>query len=305
MRVVFMGTPSFAVTVLSKLVNVHNVIAVISQPDRAKDRKNNLLPTPVKAFASEKGIPVYQFDKIRQHADVLRGLNADIFVTAAYGQILSQEIIDIPRYGIVNVHASLLPELRGSSPIQSAILSGKKVTGVSIMQTALGMDAGDVLMSKEITIGDMTAGELSEALAAMGGDLLVEALVKIENGTIERTRQDESKATFCKKIDKQSAYIDFGSSASDLCNRIRAFNPDPVAFTFFGGERIKLYEAECVAGEGKAGEVLHSDRESGLVVACGNGAVRIKNLQPAGKRIMTDVEFINGKKISVGDYFGK
>lgn len=304
MRIVFMGTPDFAVKVLSAVCGYHEIAAVVSQPDRARDRKGRLLPTPVKAFAEERGIPVFQYERILSGADELRALNADIFITAAYGQILPKCIIDIPRYGIVNVHASLLPILRGSSPIQSAILGGEAETGVSIMQTDVGMDDGDILLSEKVLIGEMTAGELSDCLAAMGGKLLLKALEEIENGSVVRTPQG-AIATYCKKIRSGDEIIDFSNSAREICNKIRAFNPAPVAYTTLGGERIKLHFACVAEGEGQVGEVIECDRSHGLVVACGKGAIRLCQLQPASKKVMTDLQFINGNKVKIGDYFGK
>lgn len=305
MRVVFMGTPDFAVEILKGLISEHEVVAVISQPDRAKDRKGRLLATPVKQFAVDNGVPVFQYEKVKEHVSELKALNADIFVTAAYGQILSQEIIDIPRFGIVNVHASLLPRYRGSSPMQAAILSGDEITGVTIMQTAIGMDTGDILLSKPVEIGDMNMGELSEALSKTGSSLLLEALPLIESGKIERKKQDDSLAVNCRKISKDAAEIRFDNTAGKIYNLIRAFNPSPVAFTFYQGERLKVYAAEVVDGHDTAGKILAADRKNGLVVACKEGALRLRQVQAPGKRIMSDVELINGKKFTVGDYFGK
>ncbi len=305
MRIVFMGTPRFAVSVLEIISGDHQVVAAVSQPDRAKDRKGNLLNTPLKEYASSKGIPVYQFEKIGAEVDTLKALNADVFITAAYGQILPQDILNIPRYGILNVHASLLPKYRGSSPIQTAILNGEKITGVTIMQTALGMDTGDILAAEQVDINGMNAGELSEVLAEMGGKLLLDVLKKIENNTIIPIKQDDSLATKCRKISKESAEIDWNKTSSEIYDMIRAFNPSPVAYTLYNGQRIKIYSAECVDYSSDPGKVLISDKNDGLVVACGEGALRIKSLQAPGKRVMTSTEFLNGNKITVGESFGK
>lgn len=304
MRVVFMGTPDFAVEVLKKLVEVHEVVAVVSQPDRAKDRKGRFIFTPVKSFALSKNIPVYQFEKIRNNALELRAFNADIFVTAAYGQILSQEILDIPKYGIINVHASLLPRYRGSSPIQSAILNGDRMTGVTIMQTEAAMDTGDIIMSRSIEIGEMNAGELSKALSELGGDLLLEALDSIESGTNLPKKQDDTLAVACKKFNKDAAELKWECNYYDLYNVIRAFNPNPIAYTWYNGLRLKIYEAEPVESAGIPGQVLCAGK-NGLVVACGTGALKINRLQAPGKHVMTDIEFLNGNKITIGEYFGK
>ncbi len=305
MRVVFMGTPQFAVTVLKIIHESHEVVAVVSQPDRAKDRKGNFINTPVKEFALKNQIPVYQFEKIKNNTEVLKAFNADVFVTAAYGQILSQEVLDIPKFGVLNVHASLLPKYRGSSPIQTAILNGEEETGVAIMQTELGMDTGDILAMRSIKINNMNTGELSEVLSELGGELLIEVLNDLLSGNIKPIKQDDLLATKCKKIDKEAAEINWSRKSDELFNAVRAYNPSPVAYTFYNGQRIKIYEVTPCNFSGKAGEILFAEGNMGLIVACGEGALSIKTLQAPGKRVMTCSEFLNGNKIKVGDYFGK
>ena len=275
----------------------------MSQPDRAKDRKGNLLPTPLKKYAVENGIKVYQFERIKKNVDELKAIDADIFITAAYGQILSQEIIDLPRYGIVNVHTSLLPRYRGSSPIQSAILNGDKVTGVTIMQTDVGMDTGDIILSQSVTIGDKTAGELTEELIEVGASLLAEALDEIEAGTAVKVKQDESGATKCKMIKDEDALINWLDSAENIYNKIRAFNPSPIAYSTLNGERIKIYRATLSDENGEAGQVLKADKK-GIVVGCGKGAINITSLQPSGKKVMDVAAFLNGKRLNRGEHFG-
>lgn len=281
----------------------HTITAVVSQPDRAKDRKGNLLPTPLKKYAVENGIKVYQFERIKKSVDELKAIDADIFITAAYGQILSQEIIDLPRYGIVNVHTSLLPRYRGSSPIQSAILNGDKVTGVTIMQTDVGMDTGDIILSQSVTIGDKTAGELTEELIEVGASLLAEALDEIEAGTAVKVKQDESGATKCKMIKDEDALINWLDSAENIYNKIRAFNPSPIAYSTLNGERIKIYRATLSDENGEAGQVLKADKK-GIVVGCGKGAINITSLQPSGKKVMDVAAFLNGKRLNRGEHFG-
>lgn len=281
----------------------HTITAVVSQPDRAKDRKGNLLPTPLKKYAVENGIKVYQFERIKKSVDELKAIDADIFITAAYGQILSQEIIDLPRYGIVNVHTSLLPRYRGSSPIQSAILNGDKVTGVTIMQTDVGMDTGDIILSQSVTIGDKTAGELTEELIEVGASLLAEALDEIEAGTAVKVKQDESGATKCKMIKDEDALINWLDSAENIYNKIRAFNPSPIAYSTLNGERIKIYRATLSDENGEAGQVLKADKK-GIVVGCGKGAINITSLQPSGKKVMDVAAFLNGKRLNKGEHFG-
>ena len=280
----------------------HTITAVVSQPDRAKDRKGNLLPTPLKKYAVENGIKVYQFERIKKSVDELKAIDADIFITAAYGQILSQEIIDLPRYGIVNVHTSLLPRYRGSSPIQSAILNGDKVTGVTIMQTDVGMDTGDIILSQSVTIGDKTAGELTEELIEVGASLLAEALDEIEAGTAVKVKQDESGATKCKMIKDEDALINWLDSAENIYNKIRAFNPSPIAYSTLNGERIKIYRATLSDENGEAGQVLKADKK-GIVVGCGKGAINITSLQPSGKKVMDVAAFLNGKRLNRGEHF--
>ncbi|MBR2967566.1 MAG: methionyl-tRNA formyltransferase [Clostridia bacterium] len=305
MRIVFLGTPDFAVSILSKLVEAHEVVAVVSQPDRAKNRKGELINTPTKEFALNNGISVFQFEKIRNHPQELRELNADIFVTAAYGQILSQEIIDIAPYGIINVHASLLPKYRGSSPIQTAILNGDEYSGVSIMQTEMGMDSGAVLGVKKIKIDGKNCGELSNALAELGAELLLEVLEKIATKTVVAVKQDESKVVSCKKISKDDAAIDWMKSADEIYNCIRAFNPNPIAYTSYNEQRFKIYEAQIAHFDGECGEILFADKNNGIIVACGDKAVKITKIQAPGKKAMSATEFLNGNKITVGEYFGK
>lgn len=303
MKILFLGTPEFSAEILKRIPLKHTITAVVSQPDRAKDRKGNLLPTPLKKYAVENGIKVYQFERIKKSVDELKAIDADIFITAAYGQILSQEIIDLPRYGIVNVHTSLLPRYRGSSPIQSAILNGDKVTGVTIMQTDVGMDTGDIILSQSVTIGDKTAGELTEELIEVGASLLAEALDKIEAGTAVKVKQDESGATKCKMIKDEDALINWLDSAENIYNKIRAFNPSPIAYSTLNGERIKIYRATLSDENGEAGQVLKADKK-GIVVGCGKGAINITSLQPSGKKVMDVAAFLNGKRLNRGEHFG-
>lgn len=303
MKILFLGTPEFSAEILKRTPPKHTITAVVSQPDRAKDRKGNLLPTPLKKYAVENGIKVYQFERIKKSVDELKTIDADIFITAAYGQILSQEIIDLPRYGIVNVHTSLLPRYRGSSPIQSAILNGDKVTGVTIMQTDVGMDTGDIILSQSVTIGDKTAGELTEELIEVGASLLAEALDEIEAGTAVKVKQDESGATKCKMIKDEDALINWLDSAENIYNRIRAFNPSPIAYSTLNGERIKIYRATLSDENGEAGQVLKADKK-GIVVGCGKGAINITSLQPSGKKVMDVAAFLNGKRLNRGEHFG-
>ncbi len=307
MRVIFMGTPDFAVPALEAVVAAgHTVVAVICQPDRAKDRKGNLLPVSVKSAAQRLRLPVYAFERLREQCDFLRNLNADIGVTAAYGQILTQEILDIPKYGVINVHASLLPKYRGSSPIQWAVINGETETGVTIMQTEKGLDCGDILSVQAVPIPpSATAGDMFAILKTIGARLLVETLAQIEHsGRLEGKKQDEALATKCTMLTKNDGLLNWRLDATTLYNRIRGLNPWPVAFTFWQGQVLKIFKAEVCAGNGQPGEVLVADRLRGdLIIACGQAALRLSELQLPGKRVMTGREFLCGHSISVHSMF--
>lgn len=301
MRVVFFGTPEFAVPSLDALAGRHEVVAVVSQPDRARDRKGNLLLTPVKAAAERLGIPVYQFASVKKEgAEILRSLNADIFVTAGYGQILNEEILSIPPLGVINVHASLLPKYRGSSPIQWAIINGETVTGVSIMRTELGLDTGDVILADSIEIGENeTAGELTARLKNLGAELLLKALTLIETGAAKYIPQNDAEATKCQMISRETGRIDWSKSAREINNLIRGLNPAPSAFSYLGGEYVKIFAAEIVeeTSRGKVGEV-----DGEMRVACGSGSLKLLEVQPQNKRRMTAAQFAAGRKIT-GEVF--
>lgn len=301
MRVVFLGTPDFAVPTLKAIAaSRHELAAAIAQPDRAKNRRGELMPTPVHAAAEALGVPFYAFERLRDETGTLRALSPDIMVTAAYGQILTQEILDIPPFGVINVHASLLPEYRGSSPIQWAIIDGKKETGVTIMQTERGLDTGDILRVRKTPIGsDETAGQLSDRLAAIGAEEAVKTLDDIAAGRAEPVRQDEAKATCCKKLVKSDGALDFTRPAEELRNRIRGLNPWPAAYTGWNGALLKIFSATVVDACGTPGTVLAADR-GGLVVACGDKALKIETLQAPGGRVMSSAQFLAGHPVAVG-----
>lgn len=298
-----MGTPDFAIPSLEAVVAAgHSVVAVICQPDRAKDRKGNLLPVPVKTAARRLGLQVFSFERLRDQCDFLRDLQPDIGVTAAYGQILTQEILDIPKYGVVNVHASLLPKYRGSSPIQWAVINGETETGVTIMQTERGLDCGDVLNAQRVSIpSDATAGDMFDILKDVGAKLLIETLATIErDGKIKGIKQDETAATKCAMLTKNDGLLDWNLPAFILKDRIRGLNPWPVAFTFWEKQILKIYKAEVCAGVGLPGEVLVADRVTGeFTVACGQNALRLSEVQLPGKRIATSREFLCGHTVPI------
>ena len=306
MRVVFLGTPDFAVPVLTAIAQSrHTLIAVVSQPDRARNRKNELLPTPVHAAADKLGVPCYLYERIRDHVAELRTLQPDIMVTAAYGQILTQEVLDVPSHGVINVHASLLPKYRGSSPIQWAVINGEKETGVTIMKTERGLDCGEILRVAKTPIGDNeTAGELFDRLQRLGARLAVEELDAIEAGASVGRKQDDSAATFCGKLSKADGELNFSEPAQTLHNRIRGLNPWPVAYTYWNGELLKVYTSSVTEGKGASGEVIAADGRK-LLVACGVGALSLDSVQLPGKRVMTAAEFLAGHKIPAGTVLGK
>ena len=302
MKIVFAGSPAYAVPSLKKLIDGgKNVIAVITQPDKPTGRKQILTPTPVKEYALSVGLPVYDFNKIKENVSVLESLQADIMITCAYGQILTQPVLNCFKGGVWNLHASLLPKFRGASPIQSAILAGETHTGVTVMKTELDLDTGDILLVKRCEIGDMTCGELSEKLSYLSAEAAVEAVELLEKGNVQLLVQDEASATLCKKVNKLDAKIDFNGKAAHICRAIKAFSPAPAAFCTFNGSNLNILNCEVLQEfEGKIGEVVRADKH-GIVVKCGEGAVNITELQPAGGKCMKAADFVNGRKIKVGD----
>ena len=303
MRIVFMGTPEFAVPSLEKLAGGgHEVVGVFTQPDRPRGRGNKLSPSPVKACAQQYGIPVFQPEKIRRDGvEDLRGLKPDLCVTAAFGQILSQEILDIPPLGNINVHASLLPRHRGSAPIAYAILQGDAAAGITTMMMDRGIDTGDMLLQAETEIGETeTCGELTERLSLMGAELLEETLRRLEAGTLERIPQDEARMTYDPMLSREMGTADFTASAREVKGRINGLNPWPCVSVPFGEGRLKLLRAAVTDGKGAPGEVLAADAKSGLILACGEGAVRILELQAPGGKKMKAEDYLRGHGIPVG-----
>lgn len=298
MKILFMGTPEFAVPSLDALLkSAHQVVGVVTQPDRAVKR-GKTEPSAVKLAAVEAGLKVLQPERIRDCVGELRAFGADIAVTAAYGQLLTQEVLDAFPRGVINVHASLLPKYRGASPIASAIANGEKQTGVTIMQTELGLDTGDILSVAQTDIRDgETAGELTERLAHIGAELLVKTLDRFDE--IAHQKQDDSKATVCRTIKKHEQIIDFNCSAQDVVNKIRALSPSPCAKTTINGEVYKIYFA-AVANDcrGAVGEIVRCDDR--LVIACGDCGVEILRIQAPSKRALEIKEFLRGKKFAVG-----
>ncbi len=302
MRIVYLGTPDFAVEPLKKLLeNKYNVVAVVTNKDKPVGRKQILTAPPVKQFALENNIPVLQFDKIRvEGIEALKGLNPDIMITCAFGQILSREILDIPKYGVINIHASLLPKYRGASPIHFAILYGETKTGVTIMKTNEGVDTGDIIYQEELEIkANETCGELFERLSILGANCLIKTLPSIFDNTAKYIVQEDEKATFTKIIKKEMAKIDWNDSAKNIVNKIRAFNPAPIAYATFENNPFKIYSAETSSMKGKVGEILKADKE--LVIGCADSSISLKVVQKAGGKMMNVADFLRGNKLAVGE----
>ena len=299
MRVLFMGTPEFAVYSLDALIKSrHEVVGVVTQPDRALKR-GKVEFSAVKTAAENVGLSVFQPVKIRDEVDKLKAYGADIAVTAAYGQILTQAVLDAFPQGVINVHASLLPKYRGASPIQSAIADGESVTGVTIMRTALGVDTGDILGMKSTEIGATeNATELTARLGEIGAKLLVETLDNYDK--ITPVKQDDGAATHCRMIKKSELFLDFERPAEEVVNRVRALADAPCARTVICGEIYKIFAARVAVGSVTdcCGEIIECGNR--LVIACADGAIEITELQAPGKRRLSTAEFLRGKKFPVG-----
>lgn len=308
MKIVFMGTPDFGVPALKKIVEKHTVVACVCQPDKVGSRGKTEF-CAIKKLALSLGLPVYQFEKIsRDGADTLRSLAPDIMVTAAYGQILSQEIIDIAPHGIINIHGSLLPKLRGAAPIQDAIRLGFDKTGITILKTVKRVDAGEMILQKSLDILPYeTTGELFERLSMLGADSVVEALELIETGKAVYTPQNEEEATFTGKITPEMEKIDWSMSANDIVNLVRALCPRPAAWTTWNGKHLKIYSLRHCDKmfSGKFGEVVECGKKT-LAVMCGDGkAVYICQLQAENAKRLDITSFLCGKRIPQGDVLGE
>ncbi|MCY7152092.1 methionyl-tRNA formyltransferase [Streptococcus gallolyticus] len=309
-KLIFMGTPDFSAAVLNGLLDDSNydVLAVVTQPDRAVGRKKEIKMTPVKEVALAHNLPVYQPEKMSGSEEMaeLMTLGADGIVTAAFGQFLPTKLLDSVDFA-VNVHASLLPKYRGGAPIHYAIINGEEEAGVTIMEMVKKMDAGDMIAKASTPItDDDNVGTMFEKLAVIGRDLLLKTLPDYIAGNIKPEPQDESKATFSPNITPEQERIDWNKSARDVFNHIRGLYPWPVAHTLLDGKRFKIYEATLAEGHGKPGEIIEKGKKS-LVVATGDGAISLKTVQPAGKPRMSIVDFLNGvgRKLEVGDLIGE
>ena len=310
MRVVFMGTPDFAVQSLNALVDAgHEVTAVITQPDRPKGRGNKMAFPEVKTRALELGLPVHQPDSVKDGAflELLKSYDPEVIVVVAFGRILPQAVLDLPQYGCVNVHGSLLPEYRGAAPIQRAVLDGRKETGVTTMRMDIGMDTGDMLMQATLPITDEdTTGSMFDKLAELGGKVLIDTLAGLVNGTVVPVKQDDSKATHAARILKEDEVIRWEDSAEKIFCQIRGLSPAPGAYTWWNGERLKLWKARISDREtGKAPGTVVAISKNALTVQTGKGCLEVLELQPAGKKAMPAQAFSNGAGVAEGIVFGE
>lgn len=298
-KIIYMGTPDFASFILEKLVDSgYNVPLVVSQEDKPRGRGNVTSPSPVKATALEKGINVFTPKSIKDELSVkvLEGVAPDLIVVVAYGQILPESILNLPKYGCINVHASLLPEYRGAAPINRAIMNGEKEGGVTVMYMEKGLDTGDMLHVEKMDIADdMNAGEYHDALAELGSKALLEFLSDFENGNAYREKQDDSKATYAAKILKDELEIDFSMPSKKVRDFIRGTSPFPGSYFILNGKRIKAISAELSSKCGEAGQFFK--HEKGIEITCGEGSVVITQLKPEGKRVMTGLEYLVGNKL--------
>lgn len=314
MNLIFLGTPEFAKICLEQIIkSKHQIIAVICSHDKPVGRGNKIQMPPAKIFALQNGIPVYQFKSIRKEGvQLIKDLNPDIMVTGAFGQILSQELIDIPKHNIINIHGSLLPNYRGPAPVQYSLLNGDKQTGVTIMKTQAGIDTGEMLLKQTVDIEpDDTTQTLMNKLALVGGELCVKALDMIENEQDKNKWecQDDSKATFTKMLKKEDAQIDFEKTAEEISNFVRAYNPNPIANFTCNSNYFKVFQARPYDYQDdkqyQNGEVVFANSKKGLVIKCKNGFVEIVLFQAENGKIMSTKNYLNGKKIDVGIILNK
>lgn len=308
MRIVFMGTPDFAVGSLQALCESgkHEILAVVTQPDRPKGRGNKLLQTPVKEYALAQGLTVYQPQKVKtpEFVELLHELQPELIVVAAFGQFLSKEILELPKYGCINVHASLLPKYRGAAPIQYAIIKGEKESGVTIMQMDIGMDTGAMLDKVVVPIEENTTmGELHDALREQGATLLLQVIDKIAAGTAVAEPQNNEQATYATLLDRSMEHIDWSKTAQEVHNLIRGFNPAPSTFTKLpNGKSLKIWGSKMTdkSSAAAAGTVIETGKHS-FFVACGGGVLEITEVQPESKKRMPAQVFLNGRGVQEGD----
>ena len=300
-NIIFMGTPDFAVPCLDKLHQNYNVTAVITQPDRPKGRGQHLAKSPVKVYAEEHNLPVYQPEKIKtaEFTEKLRQMQPDLIIVVAFGQILSQEILDIPKFGCINVHASLLPRWRGAAPIHWSIIGGDTETGVTTMYMDAGLDTGDmILKAKTVITPEMTTAQLHDALMMQGADLLIETIQSIENGTVSREKQDDSLSCYAKMLNNDNCRIDWKKSAQEVHNLVRGLNSWPIAYTTLNGKKFKIWQTKIIDTDttGKTPGQIIDLTKKGIIVATGNGTIELLQIQPPNKAKMPASSYINGHR---------
>lgn len=307
MKIIFMGTPDFAAASLEALIDSrHEIQAVVTQPDKPKGRKGELTPSPVKVVAEEKVIKVYQPLKVRdeEFVETLRAYNPDVIVVVAFGQIIPLSILQMPKYGCVNIHGSLLPKYRGAAPIQWAVLDGEKETGITTILMDEGIDTGDILLKKTIKIDmDETSGSLFDKLMALGAETILETLDELEKGSLTPIKQGESPTAYAKMLTKAMGLIDFTRPAKELDCFVRGMDPWPSAYTRLSGKTLKLWKVRAVEGSGKAGSVIGIGKES-FIVACGEGAIEVLEVQLEGKKRMSAGDFLKGITLNIGQELG-
>ena len=307
MKIMFMGTPEISATCLNALLESDNeIVAVVTGKDKPRGRGNVMTPTATKALAVERGIPVYTPDTLRneEFAQLLSSIDPELIVVVAYGKILPKNVLDYPKYGCINLHVSLLPKYRGAAPMQRAVMSGDKETGVTVMYMAEGLDTGDIISQVAFPIGDEDDFEaIHDRSAAVGGELLVKTIAEIEVGVAARIPQNDEEASYAAKIEKSDCKIDFSLDARVIDPIIRGVTPIPGAFAYLGGKMLKIYKATPTNGKGNAGEVIALDPkgQGSFTVACGSGALKVMGVIPEGKGKMSAGDFVRGRKIQIGD----
>lgn len=307
MRIVFMGTPDFAVPCLQRLIDCgHEVTGVFTQPDKPQGRKMILTPPPVKLLATQNSIPVYQPLKMKDGSafEMLKEANPELVIVVAYGKILPKKILEYPQYGCINIHASLLPELRGAAPIQWSVINGCKKTGVTSMQMDEGLDTGDMLLKEEIEIGENeTAEDIHDKLSALGADVLEKTIETLLDGNLNPVKQDHDKFTYAPMLSKELSPIDWNLSVDEIHNKIRGLYPWPSATAFINGKKVKIHRSIKVDDKGgSAGEIIEAGKR--LVVSCGDGkCIEITNIQAEGKKAMSSADYLRGNPLTAGEIF--
>lgn len=305
MNIVYMGTPDFAVPALEKLIKKYNVTAVVTQPDKPKGRGKKIIFSPVKELALKNNIEVFQPEKVKDENFIkeMEKLNPDIIVVAAYGQILNEKILNLPKYGCINIHGSLLPKYRGAAPIQWSIINGEEKTGVTIMYMEKGLDTGDMILKKEILINkEDTYGSVHDKMSLVGAEAVIEAIEMIEKGNVNAQKQDDTLSSYAVMISKDIGHIDWNKNSNEIINLIRGLNPAPIAYTFYKDEVLKIWEAEqiCCELEMKNGEIIDVMSKKGILVKTNDSAILIKEIQQKGGKKMSCPDYLRGHNIKKG-----